>query len=289
MTHTVTARIPLARRFDALFAGYAVTLVLNEREYGRFGRGSKDLMANLHFFRSPHSVNPLIQVGDFCEAASCDIILGGDHNNAVIFNNCLGQFPTERQQLWDAGHDFFTNMTRGPIVIGSNVVVSTGAIILSGVTIGDGAVIGAGAVVSHDVPPYAIVAGNPAKVIRYRFPEKEIEALLELRWWDWDLRFLLEHVPDLNTASAAEVLKRIGGKEQIRYADKTRRLRFNFRGERYHTAKGSFGLLGVELGERFIPAAELPKEFLQYTKQAALPEDAEITLVDDIFTHFGIN
>lgn len=69
--------------------------------------------------------------------------------------------------------------------------------ILSGVTVGDGAVIGAGAVVAHDVPPYAIVAGNPAKVIRYRFSETIIQQLEEIRWWDWPVDRIIENVPYL--------------------------------------------------------------------------------------------
>ncbi len=75
--------------------------------------------------------------------------------------------------------------------IGNDVWIGHGAFILPGVTIGDGAVVGAMSVVTKDVPAYAIVAGSPAKVVRYRFPENEIEALLESRWWEyapWQLK-----------------------------------------------------------------------------------------------------
>jgi acetyltransferase-like isoleucine patch superfamily enzyme len=76
--------------------------------------------------------------------------------------------------------------------IGSDVWIGQNAIILPGIRIGDGAVIGAGAVVSRDVEPYAVVAGNPARHIRYRFPENIRQALLEIRWWDWPLAELIK-------------------------------------------------------------------------------------------------
>ena len=57
---------------------------------------------------------------------------------------------------------------------------------MSGVKIGDGAIIGAGSVVAKDVPPYAIVVGNPAKIIKYRFDEEQIKDLLDIAWWDWE-------------------------------------------------------------------------------------------------------
>ena len=75
--------------------------------------------------------------------------------------------------------------SRGPIRIGNNVWVGDNAIVLSGVSVGDGAVVGAGAVVTRDVPPFTIVAGAPARVIRRRFDDEVIEALLDIRWWDW--------------------------------------------------------------------------------------------------------
>ncbi len=70
-----------------------------------------------------------------------------------------------------------------PVTIGHDVLISANAMILSGVSIGTGAVVGAGAFVNKDVPPYAIVAGMPAKIIRYRFDDETIEKIMKTEWW----------------------------------------------------------------------------------------------------------
>ena len=75
--------------------------------------------------------------------------------------------------------------SKGVISIGSDVWIGTDSIILSGVSIGHGAIIAAGSIVVKNVPPYAIVAGNPAKLIRYRYNDKVIGVLLNIRWWEW--------------------------------------------------------------------------------------------------------
>jgi len=72
------------------------------------------------------------------------------------------------------------------VVIGNDVFVGANVMVLSGITIGDGAVIGAGAVVTKDVPPFSIVGGVPAKIIKYRFTDSQIEKLLSIAWWLWD-------------------------------------------------------------------------------------------------------
>lgn len=71
--------------------------------------------------------------------------------------------------------------------IGNDVWIGDSVSILNGITVGDGAIIATGAVVTKDVPPYAVVGGIPAKVIKYRFKEEEIQELLEIKWWNWPL------------------------------------------------------------------------------------------------------
>lgn len=80
---------------------------------------------------------------------------------------------------------------------------------MSGVTIGHGAVVGAKAVVTKTVPPYAIVAGNPARIVKYRFDDTTIEALLATRWWDMDRKEILELVPLLHSSRVSEFLAQV--------------------------------------------------------------------------------
>ena len=77
--------------------------------------------------------------------------------------------------------------------IGNDVWIGNGAIVINGVKVGDGAIIGAGAVVTKDVPPYCIVVGSPARVIKKRFDDAVIERLLKVQWWNWPLEKIAEN------------------------------------------------------------------------------------------------
>ena len=81
---------------------------------------------------------------------------------------------------------------REKIIIGNDVWIGSNVTILDGVTIGDGAIIGTGAVVSKDIPPYAIAVGCPIRIIRYRFTPEKIDALLKIKWWDFDEKHLAD-------------------------------------------------------------------------------------------------
>lgn len=103
-------------------------------------------------------------------------------------------FPTMGGS-WAQHADLITDLpNRGDTVIGHDVWFGNGATVLPGVRIGHGAIIGAGAVVTGDVPDYGIVGGNPARLIRKRFGDNEIDRLLAVAWWDWPLDRLTAHI-----------------------------------------------------------------------------------------------
>lgn len=79
----------------------------------------------------------------------------------------------------------YKSFEKEQICIGNDVWIASGVTINRGVKVGDGAIIGAGAVVTKDVPPYAVVVGVPAKILKFRFEQRIINELLEMKWWDW--------------------------------------------------------------------------------------------------------
>lgn len=87
---------------------------------------------------------------------------------------------------------------KGDIIIGNDVWIGFEAIVMAGVRIGDGAIVAARAVVTHDVPPYTIVGGVPAKVIRKRFDDKVIQKLVTLKWWEWPVGKIRRSLPYLS-------------------------------------------------------------------------------------------
>lgn len=145
----------------------------------RFGRGTYD--DGLEILEWGEGAK--LSVGSFCSiAAGVRIILGGNHRTDWVTTYPFGH----TREDWPAAAGIVGHpATRGDVVIGNDVWIAFGASILSGVSIGDGAVVGAHAVVSRDVPPYAVVVGNPAQVVRHRFDQSTIERLLALKWWEW--------------------------------------------------------------------------------------------------------
>ena len=120
-------------------------------------------------------------IGAYCSFANgVQILLGGEHRADWVTT-----YPFARMNHRLRGVIQGDPKSKGDVRIGNDVWVGREAMLLSGVTVGDGAVIGARSVVSKDVPPYAIVSGNPATIRRTRFPPDQIERLLAIQWWNW--------------------------------------------------------------------------------------------------------
>ena len=124
-------------------------------------------------------------IGKFCMIASdVKFIMNGANH----LTRSVSSYPFEIfGNGWENAMEGKAYPHKGDIVIGNDVWIGYNATLMAGVNIGDGAIIAANSTVVKDVPPYTIVGGNPAVEIRKRFSEGEINQLLELKWWDWDL------------------------------------------------------------------------------------------------------
>lgn len=154
----------------------------------------------VHRWRSTQQLS----IGSFCSiAAGVKILLGGEHRIDFVSTYPFGQFfgTTDKN-----AHEW----SRGDVIIGNDVWIGHGAVILSGSRIGDGAVIGANSLVKGEIPPYAIAAGNPARVMRYRFSQSTIDELMRIRWWDWEEDKIRRHAAELMSVNVSEFARRFG-------------------------------------------------------------------------------
>ena len=174
--------------------------------YNDFVNDPRDFEKNNVLYHYPVNHDRLL-IGKFCSIACGAKFLFNSANHALgslstypfpIFYDEWGLEGKNVADTWD---------NKGDITLGNDVWIGYEAVILAGVTIGDGAIIGARAVVTRDVPPYAIVGGVPARLIRRRFDDATIEALLDLRWWDWEPERIRQALPALQAGDIAALRK----------------------------------------------------------------------------------
>lgn len=146
--------------------------------------------------------NATLRIGSYCSIAkNVQIFIGGMHRKDWITTYPFPAFEPIAQHIKNY------SATNGNVAVGSDVWLCENSTILSGVSIGHGAIIANGAMVTKDVPPYAIVGGNPAKLIRWRFDEPTRNALLDIAWWDWPEDEVLSVVDQLCSENIADFLE----------------------------------------------------------------------------------
>ncbi len=150
-------------------------------------------------------------IGKFCSIASHVRINPGNH---PMERASQSHFLYRASRYFDGEPDeagFFDWRRSHAVTIGHDVWIGHGGVVLAGKHVGTGAVVAAGAIVTKDVAPYTVVGGNPARVIRRRFPEAVAERLEALAWWDWDHERLRQALPDFRTLPVEAFLEKHGG------------------------------------------------------------------------------
>lgn len=148
------------------------------------------------------------EVGKFCSIAAMTRINPGNHpmqraTQAHFTYRASAYFPGEPDEA-----EFFDWRRGNRVRIGHDVWIGHGAVILPGRSVGIGAVIAAGAIVTKDVPAYTIVVGNPARIVRRRFPEDVAERLTQLAWWNWSHESLRAALPDFRKLAVEAFLEK---------------------------------------------------------------------------------
>ena len=156
-----------------------------------------------------HGLHGDIRVGKYCYLADCVFFALRKHHAEWASTHPFGAFAK-----WSTVHGQDMTTSQDGIIVGNDVWIGHHATISAGVTIGDGAIIAANSHVVRDVPPYAIVEGNPAQVIRMRFPDEIIQRFLELRWWDLPDEAVNRLAPGLCSPDIHELLDELQNERQ---------------------------------------------------------------------------
>jgi virginiamycin A acetyltransferase len=129
-----------------------------------------------------------IQIGNYCSIANDVSFINVNHNYQSVSTYPFSVLHCNNKESRDR--------IVGNIVLENDVWIGNKAIILKDTTIGNGAIVAAGSVVTKSIPPYAIAGGNPAKILKFRFRDQEIESLLKICWWNWEEELILNRIDD---------------------------------------------------------------------------------------------
>lgn len=194
---------------NAILSDRAVLISSKIADKVQIGRGCSIIHSSLGYgsFVAANSTIKFSRIGKY-DNLSWDISIGGSNHN---YKAACMYTDSWWKRTFGVGNGLEPVPEDDYTVVGNDVWIGAKANILRGVKIGDGAVIGANSLVLHDVPPYAIVVGSPARVIHYRFDERTISRLLAIKWWDWEPETIKESADylrgDLNEEKLAMLEK----------------------------------------------------------------------------------
>ena len=148
-------------------------------------------------------------IGKFCSIAAHTRLNPGNHPLDRVMLSHVG-YRSSAYGLGPDDPDFFEWRRASLVTLGNDVWIGHGAVVLPGVTIGTGAAVGAGTIVTKDMPPFAVVVGNPGRVLRYRFSDAVIADLQRIAWWDWPHQKIGTLMQDFRTLGAEAFCARHG-------------------------------------------------------------------------------
>ena len=173
----------------------------------------RDVSVGDYSYFERHTEAIYTTIGKFCSIAANTRINALEHPLERLTTHKVSYRPNEYFRYLGVDETFRQRRQGKRVMIGHDVWVGHGAVVMPGLAIGNGAVIGANAVVTHDVAPYTIVAGSPARLLRPRFAEDVAARIERLAWWDWPQERLFEAIPDMQTLPIEAFLDRWAGNE----------------------------------------------------------------------------
>lgn len=179
----------------SLLAIISANVKIDKTAYIYRGVKAKNAVIGAHTYISANTDIENAEIGNFCSIADhCRIGMSGHSLCYMSTSPIFTQTLNALQKRWISENVFEHKSEEERVTLGHDVWVGSHVLINGGVHIGNGACIAAGAVVVKDVPPYAIVGGVPAKIIRYRFPQETIDKLEEIQWWNLPKETLMQNI-----------------------------------------------------------------------------------------------
>lgn len=255
---TLQADHTAMKRIATFFAHYDSIVYVTDTAYAEVGRGSLGVAGALIYTAQEFvgCVGSIGQFGNF--GLGCQIFCGGDHHNDKPVNLMFGGLPLINDHVVATKVTDLRTIPAKPFNIGHAVLFSADCKVMAGTTIGDSAVIAAGAFVKGDLDPFGIYGGVPGKKLRERVDKKIQERLSHVRWWDFDIVYLLDNIARLQEVAIDTEAMHV-------YRKPTPKLVW-----RSKKNSGDIDLVGFFDGT-LRPVTDLPEKALNYVKQAVGP------------------